>query len=90
MEENKCLKDYDVYDLIKELRSRDEVIDMTVWLDDDIESALKDQGYIPTEERIAEVYNEMSGCDLVHWDYAWECFYRAIYDCEFGEPDLEK
>lgn len=90
MEENKRLKDYDVYDLIRELRSRGEVIDVTVWLKDDIESALKDHGYVPTEERITEVDNVIRMYDLVNWDHAWECFYQAINDCDFGEPDLEE
>jgi len=46
--------------------------------------------YIPTEERIIEVSNEMSRYDLVHWDHAWECFYQAIANCDFGDCDYEE
>ena len=90
MEENKRLKDCNSYELIKELRERDDVIDVTVWMMDDIESTLKDSGYIPTEERIIEVSYEMSRYDLVHWDHAWECFYQAIANCDFGDCDYEE
>ena len=90
MEENKRLKDCSTYELIYELRERDDVIDVTVWMMDDIESALKDKGYIPTKARIDEVANQMSRYDLVHWDYCWECFYQAIDDCYFGEQDYEE
>ena len=90
MEENKRLKDCDSYELIKELRERDDVIDVTVWMIDDIKSALEYKGYIPTEERVCEVVNEMLGCDLVHWDYCWEIFYDAVDNCDFGDCDYEE
>lgn len=90
MEENKCLKDCSTYELIHELRERDDVIDVTVWLLDDIKCALKEEGYIPTKERICDVSNKLIGCDFTDWDYAWQTIYHAIADCDFGECDYEE
>ena len=87
MEENKLLKDYDTYDLIKELRSRDEIIGVTVWQREDIECALKDEGYIPTEERIDKVIDELGDC-IEDCSHGWEVIQTVIWNCDFGDTEL--
>lgn len=87
--ENKRLKDCDIHELAQEIRNRDEVIGVIVWIREDIESGLKDKGFIPTEERIDEVEFEL-GNSLEDCSSGWEIIQTAIWNCDFGDCDYEE
>ena len=87
MEENKLLKDCNVFELAQELRSREEVIGVTVWQREDIECALEDEGYIPTEERIDKVIDEL-GDYIEDCSHGWEVIQTVIWNCDFGDTEL--
>lgn len=87
--EDKKLKDCTTWELIKELRERSEIISVTIWNKEDIKVALKEEGYIPTEERVDEVIDKLSDY-LEDCSSGWETISQTIWNCDFGEQDYEE
>lgn len=81
----KELEKYSAYELYKELVNRDHV-EVVMWVDDDIISALKDEDVEPSKENIQRVWDKLG-----HWlrddqtQEGWQVIYAAISECDFDE-----